>query len=121
MIFVVATGTRQRFRSRVFRGGEPPETIDLPLHGATEVDLLVEDAGDGPACDRADWAEARLLTQKGATWWLDALPRAAEPPLGRYPFSFHYAGRHSDTLLPQWRNQQTSAALAEGKTRTTTT
>jgi alpha-galactosidase len=121
IVFVVSAGGSERYRSGVMRGGEEPEQIDVDLGGAAVVDLVIEDAGDGPACDHADWAEARLVTSAGNTLWLDAIPRRADSRLSRYPFSFLYDGRHSDELLPGWERSERSESIDGERTRKVTT
>jgi len=65
--FAVVVYGKTVYRSGIFRGGQAPEAVDVALDGAKVVQLEVDDAGDGPACDHADWAEARLETQGGKT------------------------------------------------------
>ncbi len=58
---VLVDGT-ERWSSPVLRGGDPP--LDLPpidLAGAEELELVVDDAGDGFAGDRADWLGLYLV------------------------------------------------------------
>jgi beta-galactosidase GanA len=42
-------------------GSSAPVALDVDLTGVGQLDLLVEDAGDGNGNDHADWAEARLV------------------------------------------------------------
>jgi putative membrane-bound dehydrogenase-like protein len=39
--------------------------VDVDIRGATELHLVVNDAGDGFSCDWADWAEPRLVGPEG--------------------------------------------------------
>ncbi|HVL76779.1 MAG TPA: PQQ-dependent sugar dehydrogenase [Noviherbaspirillum sp.] len=48
------------FDSDVVRGGEPRQAINIDVTGTRELRLVVTDAGDGNARDRANWAGARL-------------------------------------------------------------
>jgi len=121
VVFSVSADGRERFRSGVLRGGQEPQAIDLELGGATVLDLEVGDAGDGPAWDHADWAEARVVTQDGKTLWLDELTRHPDTRLCRYPFSFTYGGRHSDELLPGWTKIVKGAAVNSDRSQTVTT
>jgi hypothetical protein len=41
--------------------------IDIDLAGAKQLFLVVTDGGDGFGCDWANWAEPRLITDKGET------------------------------------------------------
>ena len=109
VVFVVSADGRKLYRSPVMHGGDEPQRIEVDLGGATGLDLLVEDAGDGPACDHADWAEAKIATSGGNTLWLDEIPQRADSRLSRYPFSFTFDGRHSDELLPAWKRSERSA------------
>lgn len=61
VVFAVEVDGREAFRSKVFRNDTPPEEVTVPLTGASELVLIVEDAGDGIGADHADWADARLL------------------------------------------------------------
>jgi len=61
VVFVVEVDGQEVFRSQVFRNDTPPEEITVPIAGARQLTLLVEDAGDGIGADHADWADARLL------------------------------------------------------------
>ena len=46
----------------------------VELAGAREFELLVDDGGDGIACDQADWAEAKVTLKDGSDLWLSDLP-----------------------------------------------
>jgi alpha-galactosidase len=115
---VLADG-REVFRSKVMRGQEEPQRIDVELGGATVLDLHMDDAGDGPACDHADWAEAKIVTKDGTTVWLDTLVNlpGVRRPTSRYPFSFVYDGRHSDELLTKWPQNEQSEKLDSNRTQ----
>ncbi len=39
--------------------------IDVDIHGAKQLFLVVTDGGDGFACDWADWCEPRLVGPAG--------------------------------------------------------
>jgi alpha-galactosidase len=66
IVFVVIADGRERQRTPVLRGGEPPAEIDVDLSGVQELVLVVEDAGDYINYDHADWAGAMLLLASGA-------------------------------------------------------
>ena len=121
VVFAVSADGRERHRSGILRGGQQPQRLDLELGGATALDLYVDDAGDGPICDHADWAEAQIVTQDGKTVWLDQIRQGPELPLSRYPFSFLYGGRHSDELLPGWTLEQRSERIDADRNRTVNT
>ncbi len=119
--FVVVVGGKTVYRSGVFRGGQAPEAIDVALDGAKVVQLEVNDAGDGPTCDHADWAEARIETQGGKTLWLDELRQGTDTQIARYPFSFLCGGKHSDDLLPGWTRETKAAKRDADRSQWVTT
>ena len=109
--FTVTADGRQEYHSKVFRGGDPAEVIEIPLKPARVLDLHVGDAGDGPACDHADWARAKIVTADGKSFWLDELQGRPSCPASRYPFSFAYDGKPCERCLPSWRHEETSQTL----------
>ena len=65
--------TVEHFDSGVMRGGEAARRVDVPIRGATELRLVVDDAGDGTNYDHADWADAKLVDAAGNGTYLDTL------------------------------------------------
>jgi alpha-galactosidase len=120
VVFAVLADGRQVYRSEVVRGGEDARPLDLDLRGARALELHVDDAGDGPGWDHADWAEAKIVTADGQILWLDALPARTDTRLARYPFSFCYGGRHSDEVLVDWKCDSQVEAGAPGCSRKVT-
>ncbi len=120
VIFSVEADGREVFRSPVNRGGDEPMPVAVsnsPTSDLRALDLLVGDAGDGPSCDHADWAEATITLRSGRTLRLDELPQAPPPFAGaRYPFSFTYDGQSSDALLPAWSFSSGSTNSGDGVT-----
>ena len=115
VVFVVSAGGRVIFRSEVLRGGQGGRPIDLPLDGATVFDLQVEDAGDGPACDHANWADAKIDLAAGAPVWLDQAEVVTVcERRARYPFSFTLDGKSSDTFLGEWTREDIPPADEQG-------
>jgi alpha-galactosidase len=49
---------RRLFDSGVLRGGQPPQRMELDLHGVRHLALVMTDGGDGADFDHADWADA---------------------------------------------------------------
>ncbi|MCC6727786.1 MAG: NPCBM/NEW2 domain-containing protein [Chthonomonadales bacterium] len=123
VVFRVQAGGRELFRSALLREGMPAVPLSVDLGGANELELLVDDGGDGIACDQADWADARVELADGGTVWLGDMPiGGARPPYSAdLPFSFVYGGRSSADLLPGWRRERASRALDAARTEQTTT
>ncbi|MHB0961021.1 MAG: NPCBM/NEW2 domain-containing protein [Pirellulaceae bacterium] len=124
VVFSVATDGREAFRSELVREGTPAVPIRVALDGAREITLQVDDAGDGIACDQADWADARLELADGQTLWLDELPMLdvnAPPPGNDPPFSFVFGGRPSAELLSGWPCTRQTRQLSAERTEHTLT
>lgn len=60
LIFRVFVDGKLRFDSGPMRAADQPKRVSVPLFGALELRLVVDDAGDGSDCDHADWAEPVL-------------------------------------------------------------
>jgi len=123
--FAVQAGGRERFKSPLLREGAAGAVVKVALDGAREFALLVEDGGDGIACDQADWAEARVKLKDGRELWLAELPLiegGARAPLSTEPpFAFTYGGKHSTDLLPQWKAERSSRELDAARVEHTLT
>ena len=122
VVFSVALGAREAFKSAVLREGMAPVSVNADLGGAAEFVLQVGDAGDGIACDQADWAEARITLADGRTVWLDELPTPLGPSLveaGEPFFSFTYGGRQSPQLLKTWKVERTWKKLDDARAQRT--
>jgi glucose/arabinose dehydrogenase len=61
VVFQVFVNGVLSFTSPVMTGASASSTVSVPLTGATQLRLLVTDAGDGPSYDHADWADARVV------------------------------------------------------------
>ncbi|MFH1228056.1 MAG: NPCBM/NEW2 domain-containing protein [Planctomycetota bacterium] len=59
--FLVYLDENKVYESKVFKYGDAPEKITIPLNKAKEIKLIVTDAGDGYVHDRAAWALARVI------------------------------------------------------------
>ena len=97
--------------------------VGVELGGATEFALEVGDAGDGIACDQADWAEAQAVLNDGTVVRLGDLPfleqdagATADPP-----FSFVYDGRSSTGLLAEWGAKRDRRQLDDQRSEYTLT
>ena len=56
--FVTLANDREVWRSGTCRWQQPPRDVEVDLAGVTNLQLVVEDAGNGISFDHADWAEA---------------------------------------------------------------
>ncbi|SDS24373.1 NPCBM/NEW2 domain-containing protein [Microlunatus soli] len=56
---VIGDGS-QLYASGAFRRSMPPESIVVDIRGVRQLDLIVDDAGNGHGDDHGDWADARL-------------------------------------------------------------
>jgi alpha-galactosidase len=125
IVFSVTVAGKEAFRSKIMREGTPPERVSLNLGSATEFLLEVSDAGDGIACDQADWAEAKITLADGRILWLGDLPiiEGQTPPVmsADLPFSFNYGGQSSAVLLPQWELNRQAQKLDDQRTERTMT
>lgn len=109
VVFAVSTGNQQKWNSGVMREGMPALPVLLDMGGAMEFVLEVSNAGDGIACDQADWVNAKATLEDGTVVWLGELPLTgiqqkaytAEPF-----FSFSYDGKPSNELLPLWKMER---------------
>jgi alpha-galactosidase len=118
VIYAVEVGGTEVWRSGVQTEATPPAQVDLTLNGATEVTLVVEDAGDGISCDQADWGEARATLEGGAELRLGDMAvfdRTRAPYPLQAPFSFTYGGRSSRELLPTWRVERTTREITDAR------
>ncbi len=61
VVFQVFVDGEKRFDSGVMRESDAARPISIPVNGASELRLVALDAGDGMACDCANWAEARMV------------------------------------------------------------
>jgi len=56
--FEVYVDGHKAFDSGVMKQGDAAKTVDVPLAGARQLRLIVNDGGNGTTCDHADWADA---------------------------------------------------------------
>jgi len=118
--FHVAVDGQDVFATEVIRPSDGIRAIDVPLNGAHEFDLIVDDGGDGRGFDQADWADARVVLQDGSEIWLDDL--ANQWQIGAdLPFSFVYDGKHSSEFISDWRRETQEEEIDPTKRRRTLT
>jgi hypothetical protein len=120
--FFVSANEKEIYRSKVFHGGQEPEKIEIDVDNANFLDLLVDDAGDGPACDHANWADAKIVTASGKTIYLDEMKRGIIPVvMSKYPFSFKYSDKSSDDILNTWHKESKTEKIDADRQKTITT
>lgn len=121
VVFVVAAGDRELYRSKTLHGGDEPAHLDVDVQGTTQLDLHVTDAGDGATCDHADWGEATMRLRNGRVLRLEDLRLEGTSHIpSPMPFSFKYQGRPGHEVLSGWtRDEKTGASDADRTIRTT--
>ena len=119
VVFSVTVGDKTPVRSPVLREGMKGVPLVVDLAGATSFTLAAGDAGDGIACDHADWADAKVVLADGRELWLGDLPEASEGIA--QPFSFVYGGTPSRWLLPSWDRKDDSKTLDARRVQRNTT
>ncbi len=117
VVFAVLAGGRELYNSGLLKAGEEPRRVEVDAGGATQLELRVEDGGDNPFWDHADWAEAAVATAEGKTLRLDELSLGSPQTAARYPFSFTLDGKRGDELLPAWSSEERVEKLDAGRTR----
>ncbi len=114
---VLVEGNRV-FSTPVLRLRDKPVHVDVPLHGAKQFVLEVDDGGDGRGWDQCTWADAAVKLKDGSTLRLDRLPLGTRRTRGTAaPFSFTYGGVPSDKLLPGWDRSEREEAIDHGRRR----
>lgn len=121
--FQVKVNDELLFASDVMAGGGAGVPIEVPLSGAKRFTLFVTDAGDGNACDQADWANALITFTDGTTAKLSSIPLLGGGDLANepvYPFEFTYDGRSSREFLTDWKLSVETKTSPEKTFRTLT-
>jgi alpha-galactosidase len=124
VVFVVKVSGKEAFRSGLTHEGIAGAPVSVPLEGASEFTLEVEDGGDGISCDQSDWVEAKVDLADGRELWLGDLPllgQRREPYSTQPPFSFKYGGRSSAEFLGQWKLERESTELDSQRQQRTLT
>lgn len=60
VVFRIVGDGRELFNSGVMRGGDAARPVQLEIRGVQTLELIAEDAGDGPSGDHADWLDVVL-------------------------------------------------------------
>jgi alpha-galactosidase len=63
--FLIRVDGKKRLYTKVMRGGQAPQHVEVDLRGADRLELNVEDAGDGIDYDHADWADGAITWNPG--------------------------------------------------------
>jgi alpha-galactosidase len=105
--FTIEADNKEVFRSPVCRGGDEPVKIELELAGVKQLELLINDAGDGYQYDQADWADARLQVAKSGEWIAlsSLLPISNVRLFSTIPTTFDYNGKNCWQLFPKWKQE----------------
>ncbi|MBN1902720.1 alpha-galactosidase, partial [Candidatus Sumerlaeota bacterium] len=114
VIFSVNVENQEVFKSPIMHGGEDGIPLSVELSGVRDFFLNVSDAGDGIACDQADWADAKVILEDGREIWLGDMPlvdEQEEPPDTAPFFSFVYNGKPSLELLNRWEMKRESEEI----------
>lgn len=98
--FHVLLDGKPALRSEVLTLKNSPQSLNVPLNGAMEFELLLDDGGDGRGWDQGDWADARIVYQDGSEARLDNLGPLCG--INRLPFQFLYDGKPSTEILGSW-------------------
>jgi alpha-galactosidase len=115
--FTVEIDGKPRFTSPVCRRGDAPVDVVVDLTGATCLDLVIDDAGDGISYDQADWAMASIRTASGKTFFIGDAFLPSERLFDDLPTSFTYDGVHSSTLLQDWARTASPPTPVSGGTQ----
>jgi alpha-galactosidase len=65
--FIIVGDRRVLWKSGLLTGGQPAIAVDVDLRGVQTLTLQISDGGDGVDSDHADWADARIDMNVGAT------------------------------------------------------
>lgn len=117
--FQVQVDGREVLASGVLRLADAAVHVDVPLAGAAELTLRVDDAGDGRDFDQAVWAAAVLHFEDGSTMKLQDLPVDVAIG-GPHVVSFRCDGRPSGPLLDGCERRQEEHPEAAGLRRLVT-
>ncbi|MCY2995379.1 MAG: NPCBM/NEW2 domain-containing protein [Planctomycetota bacterium] len=114
--FHVSVDGQDVFATDVIKAGAAPQAIQVPLTGATSMELTVDVGGDDRGWDQADWADAKVVLQDGSELWLDDIARQATLVEG-LPFSFVYGGKHSAEFINDWKREVKDEQISGTKSR----
>jgi alpha-galactosidase len=99
--FSVEIGGHSASQTPTLKGGDAPVAVRVDLPADTrQITLKVDTTPDGPACDQADWADAKIIMADGSRIWADEDRQSFVT--AATPFSFVYGGVSSSELLKSW-------------------
>ncbi|MHB1456923.1 MAG: NPCBM/NEW2 domain-containing protein [Armatimonadota bacterium] len=101
--FHVNVAGKDIFVSKVFHSNGEVQSIDVPLNGAREFDLILDNGGDDRSFDQGIWADPRVVMQDGSTIWVDEIAGQAQVKTN-LPFSFMYGGIPSAEFIRSWKS-----------------
>ena len=118
--FRVNANKREIFASDLLRGAQDAVEFELPLNGAQDFSLIIDDGGDGISCDQSDWADARVELEDGSILYLSDLDLVDSGRYDRtldlgFPFSFVYDGKSSSEFLNEWNLERSVSDVVDGK------
>ena len=82
-----------RFTSPKVTRTQPTTNIDVDLQNAKELILVVNDGGNGPSCDHADWLEPKLITASGEIPLTDLKWRSVTTTFGNVNINTNVSGQ----------------------------
>jgi len=112
--FHVLVGGKEVFASPVMKLKDDPKSINIPLDGATEFDLLVGDGGDGRGYDQALWGGAEIELQDHSRLRLQDIPMVGTSIPNFARVSFTYAGKQSTDILKKWTRETKTTPVSTG-------
>ncbi|MHB1001609.1 MAG: NPCBM/NEW2 domain-containing protein [Armatimonadota bacterium] len=118
--FHINIGDKEIFATKVFRPNGEVQSIDVPLKGAKEFDLIVSNGGDDRTCDQGDWGDARVILQDGSEVWLDEIASQGDVNAS-LPFSFVCGGKHSSEFIYSWKSEVKEQKIDSATNRRTVT
>lgn len=124
VVFLLKAGDDVLWKSDILTEGSSATRVLVDLAGKTEFSLVIEDGGNGNACDQADWAEARILCEDGTALKLSDLPMIDKTAFqfDSSPFfSFKYDGKDSASFPTSWKIERSSQEIDNARVRHTVT
>jgi len=102
--FHVLVDGKRVFSTPVLKLSDGAVEVKVPLNGAKDFVIEVDDGGNGRNCDQCVWANAEVKFQDETRVFLDKLPFETRRMTKKttMPFSFEYDGVSSEALLPDW-------------------